>query len=114
MVPPEDRPRFLIIGKIRKPWGYRGQVKVEILTDFPQRFSLTQTIYVGDEHQPFTVESVRLRKSDVVLKLSECQSQSDAEELRGKYLWIPLEEAMPLVRATSTKIKGSPSKAGWK
>jgi 16S rRNA processing protein RimM len=51
---------------------------------------------VGDEHQPFTVESVRLRESDAVLKLTECQSQSDAEELRGKYLWIPLEEAMPL------------------
>lgn len=96
MVPPEDSPRFLVIGKVRKPWGYRGHVKVEILTDFPQRFSLTQTIYVGDEHRPFTVESVRLQKSNAVLKLTECQSQSDAEELRGKYLWIPLEEAMPL------------------
>jgi len=96
MGPREDRPCFLIIGRVRKPWGYRGQVKVEILTDFPQRFSPTQTVYVGDEDRPFTVESVQLRKSVVVLKLKGCESQGDAEAMRGKYLWIPLEEAMPL------------------
>ncbi|MDY7040886.1 MAG: hypothetical protein SVX38_08475, partial [Chloroflexota bacterium] len=29
-------PRYLAIGKIVRPWGVRGEVKVEILTDWPE------------------------------------------------------------------------------
>ena len=37
---------FLTVGRVLKPWGIRGEVKVEVLTDFPERFSPGREIYV--------------------------------------------------------------------
>jgi len=39
-------PRFIPIGRVVAPWGIRGEVKVEVLTDFPDRFSCGEILYL--------------------------------------------------------------------
>ena len=92
----ERYPRFISIGRVIAPWGDKGEVKVKILTDFPERFTLLKEVYIGKTARPFQVKGFRLHKGFGILHLEGLHTRSDAEALRGKDIQIPLEEAMPL------------------
>jgi 16S rRNA processing protein RimM len=91
-------PRFLAIGRIVRPHGVRGEVVVEVLTDFPERFDTIEQVYLGDtlEAQIWQVVTSRWHKDRVLLTLEGCQDRAVAEQLRGLLVQIPIEEAMPL------------------
>ncbi len=92
-----EEPRFLAIGRIVKPHGVRGEVVVHIITDFPERFETLREVYIGEEApRRVQVERARFHQGRVVLKLSGYEDRTAAEELRGEFLMIPVEEAMPL------------------
>lgn len=84
------------VGAVTAPFGMRGELKVRPLTDFPERFTQTKTLYAGDEHTPHTVEAARVQGPQVVLRLAGVASVEAAEALRGATLWIPAAELLPL------------------
>jgi len=85
-----EEPTYLAIG--------RGEVKVDILTDFPERFEHMTSFYLGDERErePVTVLSSRFHGKHALLQLKGYPDRTAAERLRGLWLYIPLTEAMPL------------------
>jgi 16S rRNA processing protein RimM len=86
---------LLIIGRILAPWGLKGDVKVEILTDYPQeRFTPGKLVYV--DGSAMTIEGGRPHKGNIILKLDDVADADQASDLRGKYLEIPASESMPL------------------
>jgi 16S rRNA processing protein RimM len=89
-VPPES----LIVGRILAPWGIRGEVKVEVLTDFPERFAPRKVVYLNTS--PLEIESCHPHKQHLVVKLATIDSIEDAEKLRGQDLNIPSSELHPL------------------
>lgn len=90
-------PSFLIIGQITKPHGVRGEVRVQPHTDLPQRFTWLETVYLDDKDpQPAVVDSARLHKNMVLLKLAGVDNRQAAEALRGKWVLVPEEDAIPL------------------
>lgn len=71
----------------------------EILTDFPSRFDGLRDTFLGpsaDELSAATVEHAWLHKGKVVLKLDGVNSISDAERLKGQYVFVREEKRMPL------------------
>lgn len=93
----DTEPRFLIIGKIGKPHGVRGEVRVIPYTDDVTRFNWLESVYVGERHPKETaVESSRLHKSFVLLKFAGINDRDEAERLRGAILQVPMEQAIPL------------------
>ena len=92
-------PRFLAIGRVVGIHGVRGELKVEILTDDPHRFGLLQQVLVGLEDQepvPWILEGYRLHKGHALLKLQGCDDRTAAEMLRGYYIQVHFEDALPL------------------
>jgi 16S rRNA processing protein RimM len=89
-------PEYLTIATVLAPFGVRGELKVRIDTDFPERFARLTRVYLGPEHEPFEFEGFRLHKSLGLLKLKGCNSRNEAERLRDWEVQIPTEEAMPL------------------
>lgn len=90
---------FLIVGKILSPWGVKGQVKVEPLTDNIRRFNDLKSVFV--EHRgellPFDIESVLfLKNAFAVLKLRGINSREEAERVRGNYIKIHRKDAVKL------------------
>lgn len=79
-----------------RPWGVRGEVKVEILTDWPERFALLEYVYLGEGAIPYRLERFRLHREYALLKLASCDDRNAAEALREQLVQIPPEEAMPL------------------
>lgn len=86
----------MIVARILGPHGLQGEVKAEVLTDFPDRFSLLKTVYVGEELTPALLKGHRLQGDRIILKLEGCEDRENAAELKGKLVHVTLEEAMPL------------------
>jgi 16S rRNA processing protein RimM len=91
-----SEPRYLVVGRIVAPWGVRGEVKVALETDFPERFERLKRVYLGEKAISFVLEGSRLHKRHALLKLGGCDDRDAAEKLRGQLVQIPIEEAMPL------------------
>lgn len=90
-------PRFLAVGRITRPHGVNGEVRVELLTDVPERFEWLDSIYLGEaDPQPVSIESVRYHQGAVLLKLAGYPTRTEAESLRGTLLQVPEAEAIPL------------------
>lgn len=93
-------PRYLAVGLIRSAHGLRGEVRLELLTDFPERFQPELRLYLGPEQLPFTVERLRLHRGYGILKLAEVGDRTEAEALRGMTAFVPREEAVSLEEGT--------------
>lgn len=90
----EPRAGFVAVGRVLRPWGLRGELKVEPLTDFPDRFAPGARLWVcGVEH---TVERSRLHRGDLYLKLAGLDSPEAGERLRGALLEVRESEVHPL------------------
>jgi len=87
---------YLIIGRVLKPWSYRGEMKMEILTDFPQRFASLHQVFIGDDAKPFSVERAHLHGKYVLLKLKDVDSTEAADKLRDQLVQVARADAVQL------------------
>ncbi|MBI4233075.1 MAG: 16S rRNA processing protein RimM [Chloroflexi bacterium] len=86
------------IGRILRPWGLRGALKVEVTTDFPQRLSPGSQFTIRG--QVYRCEESRVHGSAAVLKLQGVDSLEQAESLRGSFLEVPQSQVSPLPEGT--------------
>ncbi|PKO21365.1 MAG: 16S rRNA processing protein RimM [Chloroflexi bacterium HGW-Chloroflexi-1] len=96
--PAHVAPHYMAIGKIVGPHGIRGEVKVAVLTDYPERFQPGARIYLGSEAAaaPAEIVAARPHKNLLLVLLASVPDRNAAELLRDKYLLIPEDQAMPL------------------
>jgi 16S rRNA processing protein RimM len=99
MAPAKSKtPSYLAIGQITGAHGIRGEVKVLVMTDFPERYRPGAKVYLGTlaDCVPTEIETVRPHKGAMLVKLFNVPDRNVAETLQGRYLMIPDEQAMPL------------------
>ena len=89
-------PSRLTVARVAAPWGVKGEVKAELLTDFPGRFSEVTELWLGDEPEPLRLERARERGGMAILKFRGLDDRDAAEGLRGEFLSVPIEEAVAL------------------
>jgi 16S rRNA processing protein RimM len=83
----------VVVGRITAAHGVRGEVKVEPLTDFPERFGRGSHLWLDGVER--VVEGGRWQRAQVILKLQGVDSRSEAEALRGKELTVPEAATLP-------------------
>ncbi|MDU4959937.1 MAG: ribosome maturation factor RimM [Sporomusaceae bacterium] len=88
------QPDLIIIGKIVAPHGVRGDVRVNPLTDFPERFLTMKQVLAGEQLLP--LESAKMHKQFLLLKFGGRDDRNAVEELRGRLLYVPRSETVPL------------------
>jgi 16S rRNA processing protein RimM len=86
--------QFIAVGRVVAPQGTRGEIKVEVMTDFPDRFSPEDVVYI--KGQAVTIERSRWYRGRVILKLTTIDNVEDAEGLRGLFLEVPQSQLRPL------------------
>ena len=89
-----SQPEFITIGQIIAPWGIKGELKVKVVTDFPQRFTPCSKIYIN--RQPMTINSTGWHKGKAIIKLNTINSIEDAQRLRGQTIEIHHSQVYPL------------------
>jgi 16S rRNA processing protein RimM len=95
----EPSAAWVLLARIVRPQGRRGEVLADIFTDFPQHFAERKRLFLRPPTgamRETSVESHWLHKGRVVLKFAQVDSIADADHLRGFEVVIPREERMPL------------------
>lgn len=91
---------YLAVGKIVGVHGLRGELKVELYTDFPERFEEGITLWAGrggnSALQAVTVSGARPHKNLMLLRLAQVASREEGETLRGTWLFVNEDEAVEL------------------
>ncbi len=85
---------FLTIGRILSPWGTRGKLKARVITDFPQRFAPSATVYIN--RQPMIIDTTEQYKGEVIIKLNAVDSIAAARRLQGQPIEIHRSQAYSL------------------
>ncbi len=90
---------YLTIGVIGSVVGLRGEVRCDLLTDFPERFASLQEVIVKTkmgERCSLGVKRVRYGKSSVYITFKEVTSREQAFALKDGVIQIPEEDRTPL------------------
>ncbi|WP_433445188.1 ribosome maturation factor RimM [Nonomuraea sp. CA-141351] len=87
----------LVVGRIGRPHGVRGEVTVEVLTDDPElRFAVGASITTDPgDRGPLVIEGRRWHKDILLLALEGVHDRDAAEELRGTMLVIDSADVAP-------------------
>ena len=89
-------PRFLAIARVVKPWGVRGEMKLEVLTSFPDQLNRLKRVYLGPEAVPYTVARFRWHSGELLLQLADVCDRNAADLLRNQLVQIAREDAVEL------------------
>lgn len=77
--------KYTVLGKIVNAHGIKGTIKVYPYTEHLEQFIPGQVLYLGEDHQAFVLESSRVQKNILYLKLKEINTRTEAENLKD---WI--------------------------
>ncbi len=102
---PEPDPPFLVVGRILRPHGVRGELFVASLTDREaETFRPGRELRVAGERDlepdpnlpAFHVEAARPFKKGLLLRFEGVASRTEAEILKDRELLLPFHQAEPL------------------
>jgi 16S rRNA processing protein RimM len=98
---PRTPPERLVVGRVLRPHGVRGEVAVQVLSDAPDRFAPGAEVGAGDPDgpgplRPVVVRAARLHQGRLLVSLEGVEDRAAADRLRGAWLSIPVAAARPL------------------
>jgi 16S rRNA processing protein RimM len=97
-----QRPSHLLIGQVLRPHGVHGEIRIKVLTDYPERIQQLNTVFLGSDIgakdlKPYRVESLRaVQQGFALLRLGEVKDRDTAERLRENMIMVAIEDAVPL------------------
>ena len=82
--PARETPEYLLLGEVLRPHGVRGELRLRILTDHPERINDLERVYVGRDPskpgaQPYSVEHMRMNVEYGLLKLKGIEDRNEAD-----------------------------------
>jgi len=98
--------RWVIVARILRPRGNKGEVAAALLTDFPERLTRLTEVFLGVsggagavEPRPAALKACWLsqnHKGQAVFHFEGCNSISQAEKFRGLDVFLPIEQRATL------------------
>lgn len=99
--PGAAREEYLIVARVRRPHGVRGELLVAVDTDRPKQvFRAGRALHLADARgvpagRTLTLQRMRPTTGGAILTLEGIASREDTDALRGHTLVIPAAEAQP-------------------
>ncbi|HEV7993174.1 MAG TPA: ribosome maturation factor RimM [Gemmatimonadaceae bacterium] len=96
-------PEFIIVGRVRKAHGIRGEVVVEVITDAPDAvFAPGRRVFAGTvagdlapNRTELHVDTSRPFNEGLLIAFAEVPDRTVAETWRARYLLVPAGELPP-------------------
>ena len=95
-------PARLVVGRVVKPHGLRGEVVVEVLSDDPGRFEPGLELATGDPEvpaapsRPLRVAATRRHQGMLLVTFAGLADRTAVEDRRGELLTVPFAAARQL------------------
>ena len=95
---PAPDPGLIVVGRIGRPQGIKGEVTVEVRTDDPDDRFADGAVLQADppERGPLTVEGARQQGKFLVVAFAGVLDRNTAELLRDTMLLVPIADLPPL------------------
>ena len=87
------------IGVVVSSHGLQGTLKVESLSDFPERFEAIKSVYLvqnGGTPLSYQIKRVKWAGQFILLTLHELTTRTEADKLRGAELCVALKDSWKL------------------
>ena len=85
---PSGEPVYLVIGFLRRAHGVRGEMIMDLHTDFPERLRNGKKLFVGEEHQPVTLASARAHAKGMLVKFMGFENSEDLARFRNQWVYV--------------------------
>ncbi len=86
--PSAGEPLYLAVGSLRRSHGVRGEMVMEVITDFPERLKPNTKVFVGDSHQPMTLAGTRFHNEGLLVKFKNIDTPEDAARYRNQQVYV--------------------------
>ena len=86
--PTVGEPEYLVVGFLRRPHGVKGEMLMDVHTDFPERLKTGMTVFVGDDYQPMVIASHRAHAAGMLLRFRGIKSPEDAGQYRNTRVYV--------------------------
>lgn len=87
--PPIGEPEYLVVGILRRPHGVKGEMLMDVHTDFPERLKTGITVYLGDQYQPMVIASRRGHARGLLVRFRGMKTPEDAGLYRNTWVYVP-------------------------
>jgi 16S rRNA processing protein RimM len=86
----------MAVGHIVGVHGLRGEVKVDLYTDFPERFAPGEQLMLGADLVEVEIAAVRPHKEFLLIRFEGIDDRNAADQFRGLWLFIDENNAAEL------------------
>ena len=94
--PVDGEPVYLAVGLLRRPHGVRGEIMLEVQTDFPERLKPGEKLYLGETHIPISIATSRPHNKGILLSFEGVADRDAIAHYRNNYLYVNLADWPPL------------------
>lgn len=83
-----DEPSRLIVGRLGRAVGLRGEIEVAVLSDAPDRFAVGSRLLLSESERVVTIRSSRKQNARTIIAFDDVDDRTGAEMLGGAALYI--------------------------
>jgi len=94
--PSTGEPEYLLVGSLRRPHGVRGEMVMEVLTDFPERLKPETKVFVGPSRNPVVIEGARIHGEGLLIKFEGVGTPEEAGRYRNQAVYVTAADRPPL------------------
>jgi 16S rRNA processing protein RimM len=85
---PDGEPVYLVVGFLRRPHGVRGEIIMDLHTDFPERLRNGRKLFVGEVHHPMTLARTRPHAKGMLVKFKGIETPEEVGELHNQWVYV--------------------------
>jgi 16S rRNA processing protein RimM len=89
---PVGEPLYLSVGFLRRPHGVKGEIIMDLHTDYPERLRKGRTLFVGDDHRPMKLDAVRPHANGVLVKFKDVDTPEGAGQFRNQWVYAAMKD----------------------
>jgi 16S rRNA processing protein RimM len=85
---PDGEPVYLVVGFLRRAHGVRGEMIMDLHTDFPERLQSGRTLWIGEQRQPMTLTSARPHAKGMLVRFQGIETPEAAGQYRNRWVYV--------------------------
>jgi 16S rRNA processing protein RimM len=89
--PSPSEPVFLLVGRLRAAHGVKGEIGMEVLTDFPERLKAGSMVFVGEKYRQMQITAIRWKNVVMLLTFAGITDRDQAAFLRNLNVYVQAE-----------------------
>ena len=93
---PNGESVYLAIGFLRRPHGISGEIIMDLHTDFPERIKPGRKVYVGENYDTLTIDTVRSHGNGMLVRLRGVDTPEGAGRFRNQWIYVKSTEVPAL------------------